>query len=318
MPKVGKTTLACKFPKCLLIAPERGYSTIPGVTAAPIDNWSDFVSILNQLEKNKKEVDLLKLKGDKEADTTFHTIIIDIVDILYDYVEKFILNREGAEKVADIPYGGGYSLIKKEFDTKLRKIVQMGYGLILISHAAIKVDEDTKITNAAPTLAKTPKLICTRLVDVYAYVSEEINEGGEKVRVIHLRGTPEFEAGSRFKYITDTIPLSYKALKGAIGDAIKQLEEEDGEEYVTDTFKNNYEVKETPEFEQTISDINSIIGELLEKASVNGEQAVLIERERIALLIEDVLGKGRKLSLMTEDQIELAVVIKDKLETLKG
>ena len=41
-PKTGKTTIACQFPGALLLAFEKGYSTIDGVLAQPINSWSEF------------------------------------------------------------------------------------------------------------------------------------------------------------------------------------------------------------------------------------------------------------------------------------
>ena len=45
-PKVGKTTLASKFPKNLLIAFEKGYNAIDGVKAVDISTWADFKLVL--------------------------------------------------------------------------------------------------------------------------------------------------------------------------------------------------------------------------------------------------------------------------------
>lgn len=37
-PKTGKTTIASKFPKALLLAFEKGYMAIPGIMAQPINS----------------------------------------------------------------------------------------------------------------------------------------------------------------------------------------------------------------------------------------------------------------------------------------
>ena len=49
--KSGKTTAAASFPKALLCAFERGYNGLGGVMAADISSWSDFKTVLRQLEK---------------------------------------------------------------------------------------------------------------------------------------------------------------------------------------------------------------------------------------------------------------------------
>ena len=58
-PKSGKTTIATKFPRHLLLAFEKGYNAIPGAMAQPINTWSEFRKVLRQL-KDPKVKDSLK------------------------------------------------------------------------------------------------------------------------------------------------------------------------------------------------------------------------------------------------------------------
>lgn len=92
--KSGKTTAAASFPKALLCAFERGYNGLGGVMAADISSWSDFKSILRQLEK-------------PEAKDLYQTIVIDTVSIAWDQCEQFICRQNGVQKIGDIPWGGG-------------------------------------------------------------------------------------------------------------------------------------------------------------------------------------------------------------------
>lgn len=52
-PKSGKTTIATKFPRHLLLAFEKGYNAIPGAMAQPINSWSEFRKVLRQLKDEK-------------------------------------------------------------------------------------------------------------------------------------------------------------------------------------------------------------------------------------------------------------------------
>ena len=47
-PKSGKTTIATRFPKALLLAFEKGYSAIPGVFPKDINTWGEFRKVLNE------------------------------------------------------------------------------------------------------------------------------------------------------------------------------------------------------------------------------------------------------------------------------
>ena len=179
-PKSGKTTTAAKFPSSLLLAFEKGYSAIPGVMAQPINSWSEFRQVLRQLKSDA-------------AKAAYATIIIDTADIAYDYVSKYICDNAkrpdggfGVDNIADIPFGKGYGLVSQEFDECLRSIVQMGYGLVLISHATDKTFKDEsgqEYNKIVPTLDKRATNIVSRMADIIGYsraVTEEY--GNESVK----------------------------------------------------------------------------------------------------------------------------------------
>ena len=135
-PKSGKTTAASKFPNSLLLAFEKGYNALAGVMAQPVNNWAEFRKVLRQLK-------------DEKVKEKFSTIVIDTADIAYDYCTKYICDNAkrpdggvGVDNIADIPFGKGYGMVGQEFDECLRKIVQMDYGLVLISHATDKTFKD--------------------------------------------------------------------------------------------------------------------------------------------------------------------------------
>ena len=74
-PKTGKTTMASRFPKNLLIAFEKGYNAIDGIKAVDINKWSEFRQVLRQLEK-------------PEAQAMYDTITIDTTTIAYEMCEQ--------------------------------------------------------------------------------------------------------------------------------------------------------------------------------------------------------------------------------------
>ena len=126
--KSGKTTAASQFPKALLCAFERGYNAIGGVYAADITKWSEFKQILRQLES-------------PQAHEMYETVVIDTVSIAWDLCEQFICIQNGVQSISDIPWGGGYSAAKREFETCLRKITQLGYGLVVIAHVEKRIEK---------------------------------------------------------------------------------------------------------------------------------------------------------------------------------
>ena len=216
--KTGKTTLASKFPKNLLIAFEKGYNAIDGIKAVDINSWSDFKLVLRQLKK-------------PEAQAMYDTITIDTTTIAYDMCEQYICAQNGVQSIRDIAWGQGWGLAKKEFENCLRQITMLGYGLVLISHIETrkeKTADDSEIEILAPSMPKRCYEVVNQIVDIIGYIATEWDEAGNSERWLYTRQTPTVMAGSRFPYLAPKIKLGYNELVEAINDAIDMQREKDG------------------------------------------------------------------------------------------
>lgn len=297
-PKSGKTTTATKFPKSLLLAFEKGYNALNNVLAQPINKWAEFKQVLKQLK-------------DSNVQSKFETVIVDTVDIAWDLCEKYILQREGVDKIGDVPFGAGYSMVEKEFDETLRAIPLLDYGLVMISHAEDKEFKDENgesYQKIVPTIPKRPRKVVTRMVDIIAYSRTVEDEEGNNTVNLYMRGTTRFEAGSRWKHTPSVIPFEYKALTNAIAEAIEKQAEEDGIQ-ATNEHINLYQEQEEPSFEELMEKVTDVINELIELDDENNPS-------KISKVIEKHLGKGRKLADADEEQTQMVVVILDDLKDL--
>ena len=307
-PKSGKTTISTKFPNHLLLAFEKGYNAIPGAMAQPINKWSEFKKVLKDLQK-------------PEVKQKFETIIIDTADIAYDYCEKYICDNAkrpdggyGVDSIGDIAFGKGYTMAGKEFDSCLRSIVQMDYGLVLISHAADKTfknEQGQEYNQIVPTLGNKPRNIVSRMCDIIGYSrSIQLEDGSTQTRLF-MRGTPRYVAGSRFKYTPDSINFSYEDLVGAIGDAIDKQAAEDGNEFFTDQRNNLYtEVTEELDFDKLMERFTGMIEQLQTKENFSEYYAPRIEQ-----ITDRYLGKGNKVSNCSREQVEaLDLIVSDLSE----
>jgi len=310
--KTGKTTTAVKFPKHFLLAFEKGYSAIPGAMAQPINSWSEFRQVLRQLK-------------DEKAKEKFETIIVDTADIAYDYCSKYICANNNVDTIADIGYGKGYGLVEKEFDECLRQIVQMGYGLVVISHETDKTfknENGSEYNKIVPTLDKRANNVLARMCDIIGYTRSVTDEAGHEKVLMFMRGTSRYEAGSRFKYTPDYIDLSYENLVKAIGDAIDKEMEETGAELFTDKRENAYiDTTSNLDFDELIKEFSTII------ANIPGSEDTTMETEdgkkfaeywqpRIVQCIEKYLGKGKRIKDATRDQVEAISLIVDELKSI--
>lgn len=288
-PKSGKTTIASKFPGALVLAFEKGYNAIPGIMAKPINSWGEFKKILSELR-------------DPAVKEVFQTVVIDTADIAYSYCEKYVCGvasdaKNSYDNIADIPYGKGYKMAQQEFDECIRKILQMDFGLVLISHSVDKTFKDengVEYNQIIPTLDNRARLICERTCDIIGYSRAVDTENGQQTR-LYLRGTPRFVAGSRFRYTPPYIEFTYENLVNAIANAIDMEEKAVGSELITDEASNMHTEEPEYDFPKLMKEFQNITGELIQK---HGNSIA----PKITVVVEKHLGKGKKVNECTEEQ----------------
>lgn len=284
LPKVGKTSMACQFPRNLLLGFEHGWNAIAGAKAIDITKWADFKLALRQLEK-------------PEAKEMYDTITIDTVGIAWDLCEQYICAQHGVQKIGDIPWGGGYSACKKEFESCLRKITQLGYGLVIIAHVERRIEkkaDDSEVEILGPAIPKRAYEIVNQLVDIIGYIDITWDAEGNSERWLYTRKTPTVMAGSRFKYLAPKIKFGYEELVNAIADAIEKSEKLDGAIVVD---KEERVLEEKLSFKEIREEANFLWKKLID---IDAENSKVILKK-----VEMIFGRTMKLSEITEDQVDL-------------
>lgn len=244
----------------------------------------EFKLYLRQLEK-------------PEAKDMYDTITIDTVGIAWEMCEQYICQQNGVQKIGDIPWGGGYAACKKEFENSLRKITQLGYGLVIIAHSDKRVEktvDDSEIEILTPAIPKRAYDIVNQLVDVIGYIDVTWDEEGNSSRWLVTRKTPTIMAGSRFKYLAPRIKFGYQELVNAIANAIEQSEKMDGATVVDSVITIQ---EETLSYEEVRTEAQKLWATLVEMDEANAA--------RILKKVEMIFGKQMKLSEITEDQTDL-------------
>ncbi len=299
IPKAGKTSLACQFPKNLLFGFEHGWNAISGAMAVDITKWSDFKLYLRQLEK-------------AELKEKYNTITIDTVGLAWEMCEQYVCTQNGVQKIADIPWGGGYTACKKEFESCLRKITQLGYGLVIIAHSEKRVEkrsDDSEVEILGPAIPKRAYDIVNQLVDIIGYIDVTWDEDGNSERWLYTRKTPTIMAGSRFKYLSPKIKFGYQELVDAIADAIEKSEKYDGA-VVVDTEVVSITEAEPLHYDEVRAEAQKLWVALIEQNEENAS--------RILKKVEMIFGRQMKLSEITEDQVDLYnLVVLEMREMLK-
>lgn len=294
---IGKTTLATKAPKALLLATEKGYNALPGVYPQDVTSWSEMRQVRNELKK----------PAVKEM---YSTIIVDTVDIAATMCEKYICSQNDVEKIGEIPYGAGWNMLKREFEDMFRSIAQMGYAVFFISHDKDKVfkrEDGTEFNMIVPSCSASCGEIIKNMVDIMAYAHQRIIDG-VPTRLLTFRSLDgSIDCKSRFKYMPASVELSYDNLVKALNEAIDKEAEETNNAFITNE-RNQSVAKVEKTFAEIMAGFNAIAEKLM---SENAENAT-----RIVAVVERHLGKGKKVADCTERQAEIVDLITEELKSL--
>ena len=291
--KTGKTTMASKMKNALLLAFEPGYKAIPGIRAQDITSWAQVKQVQRQLRDPKV----------KEA---YKSIVVDTVDIAAALCEKYVCSQAGVERLNDVPYGQGWTKVKKEFEETFRAIAQDGYALFFISHSKDKVfkaKDGTEYNQIVPSCPTTYNEIVKNMADIYAFAEKYLDENGENRVRLNLR-SPDNRAdtGCRFKYIVNTINFEYSDLVKALENAIEtEAQMTNNASLFTDEKVKVVEVVNY-DYDALMAEFQSIVSTLMEKDNN-------FYTPRITQIVDKYLGKGKKVSEATRDQAEFIFLI---------
>lgn len=277
-----------------MIAFERGYNGLAGVRAQDITKWSDFLTVIKQL-------------GSEKAKETYDTISLDTIGQAWEYCEQFICAQNNVKKIGEIPYGQGYVACKKEFESALRQITMLGYGLIIIAHAeekTIKNERNEDVLVCGPALPKRGAAIINQLVDIIGYIGVEFDSDGISHRYLYTRSTPYVMAGSRFSKLPAKIPFGYSELTNALAEAI----EEEGRAGATLVDHDEVKVETKRSFAEVRAEAEALWNTLVQKDAANAA--------KIMSIAERVFDRPIKLSEITPAQQDLFELVLDGMKEL--
>lgn len=305
-PKVGKTTLA-KDMGALIISCEDGTRAMSGAYAQIVQTWSDIRSIARFLK-------------DPRMKERYKAIALDTVDVAASLCEKYICNNNSVNTLGQIPYGGGWSAFKKEFEEVFRGIALQGYAVLFISHDKtkdMKRADGTEYTKIVPTVGDSINNIIKNMSDIIAYGYQV---PGTEDRYMILRSDGTIEAGSRFPYMTNKIPFGYQSLVDALNAAIDEEEKRNGASAVTSERTKTPEVKEL-DFDDLINQFNELVGSIPGSSDTAGqtdEGVKFLEywAPRIHQITDKYLGPGKKVSQCSRTQTEQLSLIVDEIKEI--
>lgn len=314
-PKTGKTTFINDLygEKVLFLATERRHDAIPNAHVINIDSWAEFLKVM-------------KLLKDPKLHEKYDAIALDTVSRFEAYCEQYVLSDLQIEDLSDAAWGKGFSAYNKELEKGLSLIEKSGYTPIFISHAksetkkvlvseatdeekgvdgATVVKEDGKqyveYQKTVPDIKTKFFNMINRIADNILFLDLSVDSKGLEHRKIFYRDNLTHLAGATFRHMPETTELS----ADAYSDAVKKAIESEGKDNIVE---GKREQSKGVEY-----DFDSIMKEIAELGKQLQKDGKANERQKV---IEEVLGKGRKVKDLDESQAEIASVLVDKLKEI--
>lgn len=271
LPFSGKTTLADQAPTPLNLNTD---GNVKYVTMArlPIKDevrkdgrlvkrtfaWEKFVEAIDELEQG----------------SDFKTIVVDLLEDTYDYCRVYMCDKNGWEHESDDSFKA-YDIVRNEFLRTLKRLLNLPYNIILISHEDTSRDimkkGNDKVTAITPNLAEKLRLKVAGMVDLVARAVVE-DDGS---RTLNFKSNEVVFGGGRLKGITTTkCPLTWEALESVYKEVEKQNKPKTTHEQKVEEFKKAQEqpAVEPETAEQFTVEEDGVITHVEEATTVEPEQ----------------------------------------------
>lgn len=119
-PFSGKTTFVSKIPNSLILSTDgNAKGLFNDNQIIPIKSVQDLNNFINDYNSGKYKCD---------------TLIIDVLEHLYDLLREYTLEKNKIEHETDMGYGKGYQLVKDAEIFTLTKLLRLCDNVIFISH----------------------------------------------------------------------------------------------------------------------------------------------------------------------------------------
>lgn len=207
-PSTRKTSVAAKFPSPIIFATERGYKFINGVKAADINNWNEVRQLYRQLK-------------DPRVKEMYKTVVFDRADTLYDFCKQYVCSVNGISDLGELAYSAGYTKARKEFNSVIKGIESLGYGMVFITHDKVDMEKMTK-----QDLENNAAKVLKGYADFIFWLRKEIID--DQHTVVAYSQTTGTDSKSRIRYFAPSFEFTYENLEKELDSAVKRLVAMDG------------------------------------------------------------------------------------------
>lgn len=218
VPFCGKTTFANAFPTPLMLNTDGNIKFVD----APYIRIKDDVKVEGRMTKKTLAWQVFKDVIDEleKKDNEFKTIVVDLVEDLYEYCRLYMYDQMGIKHESDDSFKA-WDMVRGEFLNTLKRLMALDYeNIILISHEDTSKDitkkGGDKITAIKPNMQDKVALKVAGMVDIVARI---VADGD--VRTFNFKSNEVIFGGGRLKTDAKDIPLDVNALFAVYDEANK-------------------------------------------------------------------------------------------------
>lgn len=217
-PFSGKTTFLDKAPDPLnlntdgntkYVTMQRIYIRDEVTTTGRITNrkfaWEVFKDTIEELEKG----------------SDFKTIIVDLVEDTREMCRLYMYDKLNIQHESDSGFGKGWDIIKTEYLSTMRRLLNLDYNIFLVSHEDISKDltmrSGDKITKIAPNIQEA---IASKLAGMVDFVARVIVKD-DGSRILSFKHNEVTFGGGRLGIVETEIPLEWRELEKVYAENVK-------------------------------------------------------------------------------------------------
>lgn len=207
MPFSGKTFLANKFDTPLMLNTDGNFKQVD----APVLRIMDEVTTEGRITKRKYAWEVFKeAVEDLEKGSGFKTVVVDLLEDVYDACRVKVCVDNGWDHESDDSFKA-YDIVRNEFLRTLKRLLNLDYNIVLISHEDTSRDilkkSGDKITAIKPNLNDKVALKVAGMVDIACRV---VNDDDK--RTIRFKSSDVEFGGGRLTIRVKEIPCEYEEL----------------------------------------------------------------------------------------------------------
>lgn len=202
----GKTVFMDSFDDTLMINTDGNVDHI----TSPVIRIKDEITMDGRLTKKKFAWETFKevIAELEKKDNDFKTIVVDLVEDMYEHCRLYMYNKEGWEHESDGAFGKGWDMIMTEFLSTMKRLKNTGYQIVYLSKQVtntITYKSGQEVTTFKPNIKDKIANVLAGTVDLTARIVVE--ENGE--HYMSFKNSETIFGGSRYNFGVEKITLSH-------------------------------------------------------------------------------------------------------------